>query len=192
MKSHIGKVVTCCLLALGTQSLSSEAFELHSQAYQAEYKLTGTTGTSTHLMAFDGNGLGRSEMINSAGSRNIAIIDYLKRKVTVLMPANKAAMTIPLTDDYLSAMGSLSNKMKESAKPLGMRTIQGHPCTGTRYSLEGGGVQEIWNGNDIGGVRVYSKVTAPGLGVSEASLEKFKASAPPASTFAVPAGYSVN
>ncbi len=192
MKSHLKRIVAFCALALSIQSLPVAALELNHQPYQAEYKLTGTAGTSTHFMSFDGKGSGRSEMVGSSGSRSISIIDYQKRVVKILMPAMKTAMTMPLTDDQLHALGAVSDKMKASAKPLGTRTIQGHPCTGTHYNLEGGGSQELWNGNDIGGVRVYSKVVSPGLGVSEALLVKYNPSAPPASAFTVPPGYSVN
>lgn len=193
MKSLVNTIIAISVMTLGLEALPCSAFEINHQAYQAEYKLTGSAGTSTHLMSFDGKGMGRSEMINSRGSsRNVSIIDYGKRKVTILMPAMKTAMTIDLTDDQLTAFGSVGDKLKATGKPLGTRTIQGHPCTGMRYTLDGGGVQEIWNGNDIGGVRVYSKVVTPGSGVTEASLVKFSPVAPPSSAFAVPAGYSVN
>ncbi|MDZ4838230.1 MAG: hypothetical protein SGJ27_30980 [Candidatus Melainabacteria bacterium] len=107
-------------------------------------------------------------MVNSRGSKSVSIIDYKKKEIKILTPGMKKAMTMTLTDDQVSAFGAVSEKMKASAKPLGTRTIQGHPCTGTQYTLEGGGSEEIWNGNDIGGVRVYSKVVTPGMDVCEA------------------------
>lgn len=186
MKSLIKRIVAFCALVLSAQSLPVAAFEINHQAYQAEYKLTGPAGTSTHLMSCDGKGFGRSEMVNSKGSRNVSIIDYKKKEIKILMPGMKEAMTMTLTDDQVSAFGAVSDKMKASAKPLGTRTIQGHPCTGTRYTSEGGGSEELWNGNDIGGVRVYSKVVTPGMGVSEASLLKYNPAAPPASAFVIP------
>ncbi|MBX9951543.1 MAG: DUF4412 domain-containing protein [Candidatus Obscuribacterales bacterium] len=191
MKANRYLMFSMLTMVIGIQALPASSLEIDRKAYQAEYKLTGSYGTSQHLMAFDGNGHGRSEMSRN-GSKNISIIDYQQRKVMVLMPGMKSAMTIPLTDDQLSSMGAISDKMKARARSLGLKTILGHPCTGTKYSLEGGVEEEIWNGNDIGGVRVYSKVVAPGAGVSEATLVKFDPSPPPAKLFTIPAGYSVN
>lgn len=191
MKANSFLIFGMLTMILGIQARPVAGFEICRKAYQAEYKLTGSSGTSQHLMALDGNGHGRSEMSRN-GSKNISIIDYQQRKVMVLMPGMKSTMTIPLTDDQLSSMGAISDKMKARAKSLGLKTILGHPCTGTKYTLEGGGEEEIWNGNDIGGVRVYSKVVAPGVGVSEATLVKFDDSPPPATLFTIPAGYSAN
>lgn len=192
MNANRSTLFGICILALSIQSLPVFAFEIERKAYQAEYKLSSQVGTSQHIMSFDGKGHGRSEMISSNGSKNVSIIDYNQRKVMLMMPGMRTAMSIPLTDDQLSAMGSVSDKMKASAKPLGVKTIQGHICTGTKYSLDGGVEEEIWNGNDIGGVRVYSKVIAPGAGVSEALLVKFNPSAPAANLFTLPAGSSIN
>lgn len=191
MKVHSTAIFLICALFFCMQARPVSGFEIARNAYQAEYKLTSNLGMSQHLLAFDGNGHGRSE-IGGNGTKNVSIIDYNQRKILILMAGMKSAMTIPLTDAQLSAMGSITEKMKAGAKPLGFKTIAGHPCTGTRYNLEGGAVEELWNGNDIGGVRVYSKVIAPGAGVSEALLVKFNPSAPSASLFTIPAGYSVN
>ena len=168
---------------------SASAIEIAKQAYQAEYELTAPSGKSTHKLSFDGKGHGRSEMI-SGTRHSISIADYPNQKISILMAEMKQVMTVPLDDKMMESMGELGQKVKSTGKPLGTKMIDGHMCTGTHYDLSGGSTQEIWTGNDIGGVRVYSKVTMPNIGVTESRLKSFSKSAPGPDAFAIPADYS--
>lgn len=189
MKKPINQLIgaAAAIFALTNSAL---ALEPARQAYQAEYELNSAGLKSIHKLAFDGKGHGRSEMISADGRQSISIIDYSKRQMQILVPMMKTVMTIPLKDEDLINMGSISEKMIASSRPLGVKAIDGHPCTGTFYKLEGGTEEELWTGNDIGGVRVYSKVITPGVGVSESHLKKFIPNAPTQAAFSIPAGYA--
>lgn len=167
---------------------AANAAEISKQAYSAEYELTSKTGKSVHKLAFDGRGHGRSEMI-SGTRKSVSIADYPNKQISILMPEMKSVMTMPLDDQMMESMGDVGQKVKATAKPLGTKMIDGHLCTGTHYDLGEGGSQEIWTGNDIGGIRVYSKVTTPQIGVSEAHLKSFSKNPPGPENFVVPAEF---
>jgi len=177
--------------AMATLILSSaaKAVDFPKQAYQAEYELTSTTsGKSIHRIASDGKGRGYSEMISDK-SHSKSIFDWQSREILVLMPERKMVMSMKLHDEDLNQMLNGGQQIASQKKPLGTKMIDGHLCTGTMFEFNQGGNEELWNGNDIGGMRVYSKVTMPKTGVTEARLKKFSPVAPSSETLSVPAGY---
>lgn len=167
----------------------ASAAEFSKQAFQAEYALSSNlAGKSVHKLSNDGKGHGRSEMI-SAQSHNVSIIDLGKHQILMLNPKSKTVISLSFRDDDVSVLKAFGQKVGATGKPLGTKTIDGHVCTGTQYSLDGGGSEEIWNGQDIAGNRVYSKVMMPGFGVSEARLQSYSPVAPGADQFSIPPGY---
>lgn len=186
MKNQIITYLSAILVCSGTVT-PVQSMEIEKRAYQAEYELSGPAGKSTHILSFDGKGHGRSEMLSASGRKSVSIIDYGRKQVQVIMPDTKSCISMPLSDDYLENLGSLSARIKSTGKSLGSKTISGHICTGTHYTLDGGAEEEIWTGNDIGGIRVYSIVKGPGSGVSEAKLKTFVPGAPAEASFRVPA-----
>jgi len=168
----------------------AQSAEISKQAFQAEYELNSSVaGKSVHKLSCDGKGHGRSEMI-SARRQNVSILDYAKHQIFILNPESKTVLTLPLTNDDVNGLEAFGQKIRSTGKPLGVKLIDGHMCTGTHYDLDGGSFEEIWTGNDIGGTRVYSKVTMPKLGVSESHLKAYSPSSPAADSFTIPAGYS--
>lgn len=184
------------LVVLGTSAMATlimssaaRAVEFPKQAYQAEYELTSaSSGKSVHRIASDGKGRGYSEMISDK-SHSKSIFDWQAHEILVLMPERKMVMSMKLRDDDVNQMMNGSAQIAATKKPLGTKVIDGHLCTGTMLEFNQGGNEEIWNGNDIGGVRVYSKVTLPKVGVTEARLKKFSPVAPSSEMLSVPAGY---
>ncbi len=170
-------------------SSAASAVDFPKQAYQAEYELTSaSSGKSVHRIASDGKGRGYSEMISDK-SHSKSIIDWQARKILILMPERKMVMSMNLRDDDVNQMMNSGEQIAAKKKPLGTKMIDGHLCTGTIFDFNQGGNEEVWNGNDIGGVRVYSKVTLPKIGVTEARLKKFSPLAPSSEMLSVPAGY---
>lgn len=170
---------------------STQAADIpNMRAYQAEYELSSNGSKRIHRLAFDGKGHGRSEMIAVApASHRISIMDLGTHQIKMMDVNSKTVMSMALQDDDIDQLSGFGKKIKSSAKQLGVRTIDGHVCTGTHYQLDGGSEEEIWTGNDIAGTRVYSKVTMPGFGVTEAHLKSYKATAPSPDSFNVPADF---
>lgn len=167
----------------------AQSAEISKQAFQAEYELNSSlAGKSVHKLSCDGKGHGRSEMI-SARSHNVSILNYAKHQIFILNPQSKTVVTLPLTSGDVSGLEAFGQKIRSTGKPLGVKVIDGHTCTGTHYDLDGGSIEEIWTGNDIGGTRVYSKVTMPKIGVSESRLKAYSSTSPAAESFTIPSGY---
>lgn len=184
------------LAILGTSTMTSlllssaaGAVDYPKQAYQAEYELTSaSSGKSVHRIASDGKGRGYSEMISDK-SHSKSIIDWQAHKILILMPEKKMVMSMNLRDDDVSMMMNSAEKIASKKQSLGTKIIDGHLCTGTMYDLNKGGNEEVWNGNDIGGMRVYSKTTLPQIGTTEARLKKFSSAPPSSEMLTVPVGY---
>lgn len=184
MKSMHSLFAFAGILLCSTFASAANSAEIPQQAFQAEYEITGPTGTSVHKLACDGKGHGRSEMI-SQKRHSISIADYTNHKMSIVTPG-MGSFSMPLDDKMIDSMSAFSKTMKENSKALGTKLIDGHVCTGTQYKL-GDGFEEIWTGNDIGGARVYSKVSTPGAGITEAHLKSFSRVAPGAQMFELPA-----
>jgi hypothetical protein len=188
MKSNISSSVLTVTLSL-MFTAAAQSVEISKKAFQSEYENTASSGIkTTSRMSSDGKGHGRTESI-SGNRRTISIMDYGARKIFILNPELKTVMTMPFRDDDMEGMAAAGKKISATARPLGVKLIDGHMCTGKHYDLDGGGSEDIWTGNDIDGTRVYSKVTMPKFGVSESHLKSYSAVAPPADAFTIPAGY---
>ncbi len=165
------------------------ASDFPTQVYQAEYELSSPSyGKSLHKIGSDGRGHGYSEMISSQ-SHSRTIIDWQTKKMCILLLDKKMYMTMALSKNDMSMAMNETERLNATAKPLGIKMIAGHLCTGTHYAFAEGGTEELWRGNDIGDVRVYSKTNLPTIGVSEAVLKAYSPAAPSIDKLTVPAGY---
>jgi hypothetical protein len=155
-------------------------------AYDAKYSMKSPQGASEMRMASDGAGklLTATKM---GGMSSTSIVDYTNMTSTTLIDANKMAMVnkLPATQKY---MGDADAIKKNGGKDLGSKTVAGHPCHGWEYT-NGGAKSECWIGNDVK-VMVQSTTTTP-QGKTVMTLTSFKAGAPAASDFKIPAGYKM-
>jgi hypothetical protein len=185
MSNLMPKIMAC----LFTVSIALDAMAANyiTKAYQAVYDETSSSlGNSVRSYASDGKGHGRSEVTSAKGRKTVAILDLPNNQLTILMDETKSAMTIPLSQEDLVKMGECAGQMKAKGIALGAKVIDGHPCHGWHYNLDGIS-QDLWIGDDIG-IRVYSKVQGK-FGTQEAHLRSYSGKAPDPSLFLVPAGY---
>jgi hypothetical protein len=176
------------ILAQGLLMNAANAAGWSTQPYQAEYSQTSPSGQSVHKLAYDGKGHGRSEII-SARRHAVSLLDIPNHKMTILMDDLKSAVVVAITDDDVQKLGDFGARFAATGKSIGVKIIDGHLCEGTFYQLGSGVTQELWNGKDVGGVRVYSKVSDPHFGITETRLKTYLPVAPAAQAFTVPAGY---
>lgn len=182
-------VTTAVVVASAGFANTAIASDFPMQVYQAEYEINSPSlGKSMHKIGSDGRGHGYSEM-NSSQSHSRTIIDWQAKKLCILMLDRKMYMTMPLSKNDVSMAMNETVRLNATAKPLGVKLIAGHLCTGTHYTFSEGGTEEIWNGNDIGGVRVYSKTNLPSVGVTEAVLKAYSPASPSLDKLTVPSGY---
>lgn len=179
------------VLAQGVWTSSASAAGWSTQPYQAEYSQTSPSGQSEQKIAYDGQGHGRCE-ISGPKRRAVSILDLPNHKMTILMDDMNSAMVLPISDEDVQKLAEFGTQFRATGKPLGVKIIDGHLCEGTRYQLGSGAMQELWNGKDVGGVRVYSKVSDPRFGITETRLKSYLSVAPAAQAFAIPAGYRQN
>jgi hypothetical protein len=155
-------------------------------AYDAKYTMKSPQGSSEMRMASDGAGklLTATKM---AGMSSTSIVDYTNMTSTTLIDANKMAMVnkLPATQKY---MGDADAIKKNGGKDLGTKTIAGHPCHGWEYTTDGA-KSECWIGDDIKTMVQSTSTTKQGKTVM--TLTSFKAGAPAASDFKIPAGYKM-
>lgn len=162
------------------------AYDYPKQVYDAMYAMTGPQGNSVMRMASDGAG----KLLTATKMRGAAvtsIIDYQNNTTTTLMEQAKMAMVnkLPPSSKFV---GDDDTIKKSGGKPIGTKTIAGHPCHGWEYS-EGGVKTQCWIGDDIK-VMVQSITNSP-QGKTVMTLQSFEKKAPPANLMKIPPGYKM-
>ncbi len=156
-----------------------------TQAFDAKYSVT-TAGTKSDMrMASDGKGHFLTESI-MAGQKYGTIVDYLQKTSTSLIPQGKMAMRTKLPDNggYVADESTIKQM---NGKPLGQKTVNGHPCHGYSYTT-GGGKTEAWIGDDC--KIVVQSTTQSSAGKTVMDLREI-AGKPSEDAFKIPAGYKL-
>jgi hypothetical protein len=151
------------------------------QPFTAIYETNGNFGKSTRKVVWDGHGHGRTEIAGRTGT-NIGIIDAKSQSVTMCMPGS-APIHVPLTDRDAEQMGLQVESIVSGRTPIGSRVIDGHLCTGQRYSM-GDYTIESWFDPSIKQNR-QTITTHPQLGVTTSHLVFYSAAAPDPAQFVV-------
>ena len=179
--------ILASLAGLSLMALAASAAELEypKQVIDATYEISGgKMGTQKTRMMSDGKGHMRVES-GANGQKSISIMDYPNKVCTTLLEAQHMAMKMPLTGSKGEITDEASAK-KAGYKPLGQKTVDGHPCHGYEHS-QPSGTSRIWIGDDIRYL-VRSETETP-TGTIAMDLKAWSSAAPSADMFIVPSGY---
>lgn len=150
-------------------------------AYKAVYEEQSATGVTVRTQYYDGKGRGRVE-VDRAGNHSYGIADLNTHKMMMCDPRLGAPIQMPLDPEMERSLAGLGDSCRKAARPLGKKVIDGHPCTGIHYDMDGYSV-DYWEGDDIG-VRVLSVCVHPMLGKTLTRLKSYSSETPAASLFA--------
>lgn len=150
--------------------------------FQAKFVSTDRHGVSQFQEYSNGKGLLRTDSENGYW-----IYNFANGQETYVDKDRKTSRTYG--GSALTAFDAESARRK-GGEPIGERTVNGHHCHGFKFS--GGGastwyVNESWFGDDTGCLVLSSTKTR--MDDSSVKLLEYKAGAPDASVFAIPAGY---
>ncbi len=162
---------------------STAAYAAPMRAYDAVYELTSPTGKGSIHQMSDGKGHLRTES-SQGGQKVVSIFDYPGKVCITLLETQKMYMKQPMTP--VQADSADVDKLKKTAKDIGSKVIDSHPCHGYESKV-GGSVTQSWIGDDIQNL-VHSESTTP-QGKTSMSLKSFSKNAPAGDLLAVPSGY---
>jgi hypothetical protein len=182
----IKQLALASVAALALSSGAAIAQEGPKQAFDATYVTAGPAGSSTVRMVSDGKGHMRTETI-TMGQKMVSILDYPGKVAITLIEAQKMAMKTPLKPG--TDVHDTESAKKANAKSLGARVVNGHPSHGWEYQIPGGGISEVWTGDDIN--YLVKSITNTPQGKMTMELKEFKKSAPGPEAFQIPAGYKM-
>lgn len=166
----------------------AQAMDYPKKAFDATFVSTGT-GASTMHMISDGKGHVRNE-VEAGNYQTVSIFDYPGKVNLVIRPAAKRVMRMQLKDGQEDVYDEASIK-RHNPKSLGSKVLDGHPCKGWVYTAETGGQVEIWLADDIQLAVKTVVTTKSGKVLRTSVLKSYSPATPPASAFAIPAGYSI-
>lgn len=186
LKFNTKKILQPLLTALIAANIGCVclAAPIKNVAYQATYSeiMQPPGSKQINKYAFDGKGLGRVDILRSDGRKSVSILDLHKKTIKIIQDG-KLIMAMPMQETDFKILPKDLSELKDSAKPLGNKTIAGHNCLGYLYNLKGNIKEELWLDSQSG-VRVYSKVTTPTF-TQTAELTEYKAGAPNPSFFSI-------
>lgn len=153
--------------------------ELNSQLkpYESVYQ----AGKSTIHQMWDGKHM-RIE-IDDAGQRDTIIFDFPSKMVISLLDSQKKYFKMPMTAEQFNSdrrKQTLSAEQQQtlSAKQLGSKFVNGHPCHGYEYRHDNV-VSTIWMGDDTQNMMVQFEESAPtGKSVTLTSLKSYREGVP--------------
>lgn len=182
MKRAVSKIVVAAgVLALSLSQAANAAPTMHP--YKAVYEESGAGGTTIRTYYYDGKGRGRTETERD-GRKTIGIADLNQHKMYICDPRLGAPIEMPLDREMENSLAGLGDSCRKVSKPLGKKIIDGHPCTGLHYDLDGYSV-DYWQGEDIG-VRVLSVCNNAMTGIVSTKLRSYSAASPDAKLFQIP------
>ncbi len=187
MRKHI---LTATLVALTMAPQVFAAGTWQTRTYDATFNMSTPSTKGSFRIAADGRGhsivdskvtQGHSLMIVDAPNKTTLMVTEAQgRKMAMKMPYKDASKYATTSDDVRRRNGT----------PLGTKVIAGHPCHGYKYMDRETGSTETWIGDDID-FMVETTTNSPGEGPTKLTLQTFSVSAPPSSTFTLPAGVQV-
>lgn len=181
------RFVLALSFALSGAVISALASEMKypTQVFDATYETKdATSGSHTTRMISDGKGHMRVEA-ESSGQKATSIMDYPNNLCTTLIEAQHMAIKMPMRQSGEHITDEASAK-KANAKPLGEKTIDGHPCHGYEHAGDGA-TSRVWIGDDIHYL-VRSETITPN-GTMAMDLKTWSSKAPSQELFLVPPGY---
>ncbi len=164
------------------------AHEGPTSTFEVIYEVTGPFGRGTLRQGSDGKGHFFQETTAYNGNKDISILDFSKKKMTMLIPRESVAIPTKLPTRRSSTIYDELRAKQLGAKPIGARAVEGHPCHGWKI-VNAGITQQIWIGDDT-----KYMVRSESAGKSSKviiSLKKWSSRPPAASMFEVPANYKV-
>lgn len=122
--------------------------------------------------------------------RMVSVMDSGQKSVRLIYPGLKAYTDMAIPKEQAAALGQ---KSKTEKTALGKETIDGHPCVKNQVTItaEDGTKQEaiVWNASDLKDFPVQLEMTQGG-NKTTLRFQDIKLTAPDASLFATPAGFT--
>jgi tetratricopeptide (TPR) repeat protein len=189
LKLSFKTVLYSCLVIILLQAPRALAYDGPKIAFDAIYEVVLPMGSGTLRQASDGHGHMLSLNTAFNGNEDGQILDFNKGLSTLIIPRKKVAILMKMTASSANLIYDNSISKKADAKPLGEKTIGGHPCHGWQTSTAGVST-ESWIGDDIKYL-VQSQTTSGKIKMTM-TLKKWSSTGPGESVFQIPADYKLN
>ena len=179
MRSELQGLVSFSISVFTMWQSAHAAQPIH--AYKAVYEEKSNSGVALRTQYYDGKGRGRVE-VERGGNQSYGVADLDQHKLFMHDPRlGGSAMEMPLDREMENALAGLGDACRKASRPLGKKVIDGHPCTGIHYEMDGYSV-DYWEGDDIG-IRVMSVCNHPAMGTTVTKLRAYSSEAPSPSLF---------